>query len=54
MLPAKVSIVCIKQPALNHHHGVFMKQRFNLKVRCIALLPNPSSLIEIILRIPIS
>ena len=34
MLPTKVSIVCIKQPATNHHHGVFMKQRFNLKVRC--------------------
>ena len=40
MLPTNVSIVYIKQLAPNHHHGVFIKQRFNLKVRCIALLPN--------------
>ena len=48
MLPANVSIVCIKQLAPNHHHGVFIKQRFNLKVRCIVLLPNTlTSLINV-------
>ena len=48
MLPANVSIVFIKQLAPNHHHGVFIKQRFNLKVRCIVLLPNTlTSLINV-------
>ena len=48
MLLANVSIVCIKQLAPDHHHGFFIKQRLNLKVRCVVLLPNSlTSLINV-------